>query len=408
MTRPAIRYYSMGDVSGYSIAAVGYVRGLVNAGVEVEWIRLRWPDDQHFDRLQVLPADCPLLAAGGNTGEGNFADVRTLAARTSGTIACGTAIAHLPPEMWPAAFAHAGGARRVGMTAWETDRPPAYWLSLLNQAERIVVPCRMNRDDFTRAGVRPPVRAVPHVRRHRHAAFEPAELAALRERVGIAAGGTVFYCIGAWDPRKAMPDLIEAFARAFRAGEPASLLLKTPATGYGEAPFHASSPVRELFAATCEKLARRLAGTLPNIVLLDGETDDLGIDMLHALGDCYVSLSHGEGWGLGAFDAAALGKPVVTAAWSAAPDYLAPQTGVWPGAIPHRLASAPSFPPSQPRFFPSQRWAQPDLATAAALMRRFHDDGGEMRAAAHAIREDILNRFAEPVVTRQLLEAMDG
>src|SRR5690606_35061560 len=129
-------------------------------------------------------------------------------------------------------------------------------------------------------------------------------------------------------------------------------------------------------------------------------------ERLHALGDCYVSLSHGEGWGLGAFDAAGLGKPVITAAWSAAPDYLAPGGVPWPGAIPHRLASAPSFPPSQPKFFPSQRWAQPDLDGAAALMRRFHDDGGEMREAARAIREDILNRFSEPVVTRQLLEAI--
>ena len=87
---------------------------------------------------------------------------------------------------------------------------------------------------------------------------------------------------------------------------------------------------------------------------------------------------------------------------------LAEEGGQWPGAIPHRLASAPSFPPSQPRFFPSQRWAQPDLDAAAALMRRFLDDGGGMRAAARAIREDILNRFSEPVVTRQLLEAIGG
>ena len=32
---------------------------------------------------------------------------------------------------------------------------------------------------------------------------------------------------------------------------------------------------------------------------------------LHARGDCFVSLCHSEGWGLGSFEAAALGNPVL-------------------------------------------------------------------------------------------------
>src|SRR6185437_13149736 len=94
--------------------------------------------------------------------------------------------------------------------------------------------------------------------------------------------------------------------------------------------------------------------------------------------------------GLGAFDAATLGKPVIMTGWSAQLDYLAGASGTWPGAVPYRLVNAPVFPPHLPSFFPGQHWAQADLDAAAALMRRFHEDGDEMRAAARAIRTDIL------------------
>ena len=40
------------------------------------------------------------------------------------------------------------------------------------------------------------------------------------------------------------------------------------------------------------------------VSLHDEALDSAGIDLIHAAGDVFVSLSHGEGWGLGAFEAA--------------------------------------------------------------------------------------------------------
>jgi len=398
----------MGDLSGRSIAAVGYVRGLVNAGVSVEWLRLQWPEDGNFRNLRAFGIDCPLVAGAAGSRSGNFADLHALAVRTSQPLGCDAVICHTQPDYWPAVFARDGRSQRVGMTVWETDRPPAYWMPLMNVADRIVVPCRMNGDDFRKAGVRPDVHVVPHVRMHRPHTYAPTELDDMRRQLGIAAGHRVFYCIGAWDPRKAVPDLLEAYARAFRADDGVTLLVKTGKSGYGEPPFHEPRATRAMFDALTKELERACGRPLAPMRLIDGDLDDRSLNALHALGDCYVSLSHGEGWGLGAFDAATLGKPVIMTGWSAQLDYLAGASGTWPGAVPYRLVNAPVFPPHLPSFFPGQHWAQADLDAAAALMRRFHEDGDEMRAAARAIRTDILNRFAEPVVIRQLLEAIDG
>ncbi len=387
MSRRAVRYYSMGDLSGYSIAAAGYVRGLVNAGVAVEWLRLQWPEDREFGNLRAFGIECPLLAGAGSSRSGNFADLGALALRTSQPLDCDVAICHTTPDYWPAVFGRERGSRHVGMTVWETDRPPAYWMPLLNLADRIVVPCSMNRDAFTHAGVRPAIHVVPHVRMHRPHTHAPAEIDHLRRELGIAAGHTVFYCIGAWDPRKAIPELIDAYARAFRADDGVTLLIKTGKSGYGEAPFREMRATRTMFDELTRKLEQARGRPLPAMRLVDGDMDDRT---------------------LGAFDAATLGKPVIMTGWSAQLDYLAGPSRTWPGAVPYRLVGAPVFPPHLPSYFPGQRWAQPDLDTAAALMRRFHEDGDEMRAAARAIRMEILNRFAEPVVVRQLLEAIDA
>jgi glycosyltransferase involved in cell wall biosynthesis len=123
--------------------------------------------------------------------------------------------------------------------------------------------------------------------------------------------------------------------------------------------------------------------------------DSAGIDLIHALGDCFVSLSHGEAWGLGAFEAATRGTPVITTAWGGHLDYLGDD---WPGAVRCRLAPAPVWPPYQPSYFPSQRWAEPDLDAAARLLRLHERDRAPMQLAAQGIGERIAERFAEPRV----------
>jgi glycosyltransferase involved in cell wall biosynthesis len=128
------------------------------------------------------------------------------------------------------------------------------------------------------------------------------------------------------------------------------------------------------------------------------------IDAIHVLGDCYVSLTHGEGWGLGAFDAAALGKPVLITGWGGQLDYLGDD---YPGLIRHRMAQVSGWLPHA-SYQPGQLWASPDLDHASALMRAAVSHGASLFEAAERVGETIANRFAEPVVTRELLAAIDG
>ena len=58
------------------------------------------------------------------------------------------------------------------------------------------------------------------------------------------------------------------------------------------------------------------------IVISDETLSDGEILALHERGDCFISLARAEGWGLGLFDAARLGKPIVTTGYGGHTDYI--------------------------------------------------------------------------------------
>ncbi len=90
---------------------------------------------------------------------------------------------------------------------------------------------------------------------------------------------------------------------------------------------------------------------------------------LHARGDCYVSLCRSEGWGLGAFEAAGFGKPVIITGFGGHLDYLPPAYDL---LVDHRLV--PVLVASGWRSYsPDQRWARPSVEHGAVLMRRMFE-----------------------------------
>ncbi|HSN01606.1 MAG TPA: glycosyltransferase [Rudaea sp.] len=396
-----VLYCGSGDLSGYGQAAIAYVRALVNAGVPVQWIPLDWLPERMAAGSWTLPDGRPrrLLEQCGT--HGHLADVTALVGRTSAPVAHDTVIVQAPPEAWPQVFE--SGKRNIGVTVWETDRAPAHWLPLMRLAERVIVPCEFNRTAFLRSGLERPVHVVPHIRRHSWREYAPSDVARARAKLGIPAGNRVFYTINAWDPRKNTPALVRAFARAFAADAPVSLLIKTGATGHGDAPFYPVLPTRELVLQAMRDATAETGRQPAQIILVDAELDGDDIDLIHALGDIFVSLTHGEGWGLGAFEAATLGKPVIMTAWGGQCAFLGES---WPGAVPCALEPVPLWPPHKPSYFPSQRWAAPVFDDAVARLRAIAADPEPALAAAHAIRERIVRNYAEPVVVDTLLEAI--
>jgi glycosyltransferase involved in cell wall biosynthesis len=398
-----VKYIAYANSSGYGLSGLGYVRALHNAGVPVWWqpsflggpVETIWRPEHGLAAL-------PLARAA--AGDAALSDLPALAQRLCRPIAYDTVIMHTVPEHWPRIAER--GMQNIGYTTWETDALPDHWPPLLALPDKLFVPSTSNGELFRRGGTDKPVHVVPHTRRHAWNTPTPDEKLALRRKLGIPDGHFVFYTIGVWDPRKALGELVALFARQFSARDKGALLIKTSAepSSFAAGP-HAAATIPALVRAEVDAAyAQTGVSAAPIAVLAAEDISGRTIDVVHAIGDCFVSLTRGEGWGLGAYDAATLGKPVIITGWGGHLDFLG---GDYPGLIPYTMAPVSRWLPDA-SYRPTQRWAIADARDAGRLMRRMVSRYTDQMAAVATVRERILNAFAEPVIARRMVAAIDG
>lgn len=138
------------------------------------------------------------------------------------------------------------------------------------------------------------------------ARFSPGDVAAARRAVAteLRIDAPFVLHVGTIEPRKNLPALLSAFARARRTRGLRQLLVLAGAPGWGV------EPVR----------ARIEAEGLADVVRLTGPVTDAQLLMLYRAADLFTFPSLYEGFGLPVLEAMACGTPVVTADVAALPE----------------------------------------------------------------------------------------
>jgi hypothetical protein len=154
-------------------------------------------------------------------------------------------------------------------------------------------------------------------------------------------------------------------------------------------------------------VARLLGGRrrAPKIVLIAGEVPAATVDQLHTRGDCFVSLSRGEGWSLGAFDAACFGNASIVTGWGGHLDYLGAN---YPLLVDYTLVPTVSDPADAFAFPVNEEawWAHADSDHASARMRHVYEHRDETAALGAELRGLVRDKYAPVVVTSRLITLM--
>lgn len=155
------------------------------------------------------------------------------------------------------------------------------------------------------------------------------------------------------------------------------------------------------------KVAQRLRQEIDSVsgILIDRymSRDELN-GLFHAC-DTYVSLHRSEGFGLTIAEAMMLGKPVIATAYSANMDFMTPANSF---PVSYRLVEL------EEDYGPYQKgnlWAAPDIAEAAALMKRVVDNPEEAQRKGLLAQEDIEQFYGIETVSKIIvkrLEAIQG
>ena len=165
----------------------------------------------------------------------------------------------------------------------------------------------------------------------------------------------VFYHIGnIIDPRKNTKALIECFVRA---QIPDSVLL---------------------LKASC---IRNVEWKVPNVIVVQDLLSDAQMESIHAAGHCYVSMSHSEGAGMGAVEAALRGKTVIVPEYGATKEYV-------PSAFLVRC-TAGEVPFDDFLFKKGMVWGEPSKEHMIELMRRV----AQTHVSMSSVKQQLLEIF---------------
>ncbi len=381
-----LHYISLHGDSGYAEAGRRVLRALLAIGVPVTWTPMVQGMGWGLGYEPARPGDVDVPA--------------DLAPICHHPLACDTAILHTVPEYYPrwrSELLGRAGPRPLLLahTVWETTALPTHWPALLRHTDAVLVPGEWNRQIFATAIPELPVATLPHPCLPAERADPPRRS---RERLR-------FYSINTWSTRKALDRLVHAFLQTFDADDPVELVIKTTSE---DRSLRRNRLAHALFGpATSAAALRRVVEGYANparVDLITERLDDDELRALHARGDCYVTLARGEGWGLGSFDAATHGRPVVATAFGGALDYLDAETSYLV-----RYQSVPVDDPQGGRSYTrDQRWAEPDLDHAGALLREVADDPNRAGERARRLAARIQTRFDGASVARRLLADIEA
>ncbi|MEM9553400.1 MAG: glycosyltransferase [Acidobacteriota bacterium] len=147
-------------------------------------------------------------------------------------------------------------------------------------------------------------------------------------------------------------------------------------------------------------LLEAIAGAA-NIVTLDDYLERAAIDALLDRCDVYLSLHRSEGYGLTVAEAMARGKTVVATPWSGVVDFFDLNNGL---PVRYDLVELTEAVGPYPA---GSRWAEPDVAHAAELLRRAADDDGLRRRLGERARRTIADELSVEAVATRLRGQVD-
>lgn len=340
-------YPNFEELSGSSLPNMSPVELVDMDADELSYLYLSYPGSMGYSKAAQGYAE--ELRDEGNTVQ--FMDITNDAEPP--TEPYNTVILHSHPRDWELYLNRYrdewAGCRIIGNTVWETEVLPIGWAHPCSLVDEIWLPTEWNAKTLRDSGITTPITVKPHVFTGGELG-DPADtiLRGYRKRKGEF----VFYSIGVWDdPRKNTEALVRAYCDTFTKKDNVSLILKTSVNGSD-----LKLPKSEVDAIRADY------DNPPKITTITIDYTDEEIADLHTVGHCFVSFTHTEGWGLGAFDAHNYGNPVIITGYGGQVSYLGED---YPGLIDYKMVPCDGSPD-----FPSyHQWAEPDAQHASELMQ---------------------------------------
>lgn len=285
-----IEYVGQYGTSGYAVAAKGNILYLDSQNHNITFSPLMFDDSQIDKDWYVDKKVCSLI----NRKIENY-DVQ---------------IVHTIPNLYELILQKIKKnyyTKKIGYCTWETDKLPIKWVDDLNQMDEIWVPSTYNKQTFLESGVKTNINIFPHIFLEQNLfSKKEVNLTDVFNR-NIPNYKFTFYCIADYSERKGIDDLVKVFININKKYKDVQLVLKIHYKNYSTDNINL---LLDKFKCS------------PNIYIILKNINNEELLKIHSLGDCYVSLHKGEGFGLCLYDAVNYKKKIISTNYGGPTDYL--------------------------------------------------------------------------------------
>lgn len=241
------------------------------------------------------------------------------------------------------------------------------WPSRANLMDEIWVPSQANKNSLVVSGVKEEkikVVPIPADTKRFSEKHEPFKIPSVQEE------DFVFYFVGEYIQRKNLVALITAFHSEFEFNENVKLVIKTNKTGLN--PDQLSDEVSQKIMNVKSRLRMYPEiGDYKSDILITSYLPENQLMSLHAACDCFVMPSHGESWCIPAFDAMAMGNPVISPKNTGMEDFIK-DTGWVTKSYP--IPTMTKEAPLSDIYTAREKWQQVDIEDLKRCMREAYED----------------------------------
>lgn len=279
--------------------------------------------------------------------------------------------------------------KHIGYTPFETDGLPAHWVLSMKGLDEIYVPSKFNVETYGKYGI-DKTKIIPHgVDTDK---FNPEggklDLGDLYKKFRFGASFD-------WNPRKCPESIIEAYTKMFSKSDETVLIIKTF--------FQLSeSDFKFNFGISTDEYIKRIINNIrtkydkvdnpPMIYIMRQILDDDVLPLMYRSMDCMITVSRGEGWGLGSSESLASEVPTIATKWSGNLEFMNENNSYLVNAKIDRIPETWLNHFSK-NYIGRQSWANPDIDELAYKMKYVYENYNEAKDKAKQGRKDMIEKY---------------
>jgi glycosyltransferase involved in cell wall biosynthesis len=292
-------------------------------------------------------------------------------------------------------------AKNIICTVYETDKLTSYIARAINLYDEITVPCHWNFETFSNY-TNKKIHLLPHLSEYNGKMPETSQPGFLKS---IDSDTFVFLNVSAWVTRKNIENMILAYSKAFKKTDKVIFIFKTSEIDISKRYWSNLFFDRNVFRKSIVSYSNIMRDHQldSNIHFIDHRLSTDEMMHLYHRADCYFTMTNSEGWGMGSYESAHYGKPVIATNFSGHLDFLNDDNSF---LIPSKTIPFKLNPWDDKYYYKGFTMAEPDFDSAVDLLRLVYQNRNLGQIKGKKLQQDVRNKFSEERIEKILKQIL--